>query len=220
MPVPSPERRKFSESARKRYQETLAPDDAEGLYLTKTRGLSWDSVSYFRLGVVRDPLPGHEDYVGMLAIPYLAPNGDTLTIRFRNLTGNGPKFRTLPGDKPRPYNTSALERHSADIWIPEGEPDTWILHQLGLPSCGLPGATTWKSEWKHIFAPYRTVYVPMDGDVAGRKFGEKIAESLSNARLIDMGKYVDSDGEEKSHDVNSYFLENGPEATLKKVGAK
>lgn len=216
--MPSPERRTFLESARKKYQETLTPESDAGQYLTKTRGLSWDSVSYFRLGVVDDPLPGHEDYSGMLSIPYLAPNGDTLQVRFRRLSGEGPKFRTMTGDKPRPYNTAALERHSLDLWLTEGEPDTWILHQLGLPANGIPGATVWKSEWKHIYEPYRTVYVPFDGDDAGRKFGKMIAEQLSNARPIDMGTFVDEEGE-KSHDVNSYFIHEGAEATLKKVGA-
>lgn len=220
MPVPSPERRTFLELARKNYQATLTPEHAAGQYLVTTRGLSWDSVAYFRLGVVEDPLPGHEAYKGMLAIPYLAPNGDTLTIRFRRLGTEGPKFQTLPGDKPRPYNTSALERHSQDIWITEGEPDTWILHQLGLPSNGMPGATVWKPDWKHIYAPYRTVYVPTDGDDAGKKFGRMLVEHLENVRPIDMGTYTDGDGVVMGHDVNSYFIEHGPEATLKKVGAK
>jgi hypothetical protein len=228
MPVPSLERRTFLERARRKYQEDLTPDGDAGRYLTETRHLSWDSVSYFRLGVVNDPLPGHESYRGMLAIPYIAPNGDTLQIRFRRLFGEGPKFKTMPGDIPRPYNTPDLEKFSNDIWITEGEPDTWILHQLGLPSVAIPGATVWRPEWKYIFAQYRTIYVPCDGDEAGYKFGQMLAEVMSNVRPIDMGKYetLDRTGEddytqiENSHDVNSYYIQEGAEATLKKVGAQ
>lgn len=217
MPVPSAERRKFSEEARKTYQESLTPESDAGQYLTETRGLSWDSVAFFRLGVVESPLPGHEDMRGMLSIPYLAPNGDTLTVRFRRLGDEGPKYRSMHGDAPRPYNTQALERHSLDFWITEGEPDTWTCHQLGLPVTGFGGANTWKPLFRHIYAQYRTVFIPCDGDKAGREFGKSIATSLPNARPIDMGTYVDEEGEH-AHDVNSFFLMEGREATLKKVG--
>lgn len=217
MPVPSQERRTFLESARKRYQEALPdnPDVAE--YLTKTRGLSWDSVNYFRLGVVEDPLPSHEHYQGMLAIPYIAPNGDTLSIRFRNLADTGPKYLTMPGDKPRPFNTPSIERHAVNICLTEGEIDTMILHQLGLPAIGIPGAKVWKKEWSLIFKPYRIVYVFTDGDTAGREFGQMIAGELSNARIIDMGTYIDQDGNTVSHDVNTRYLVEGADAILRKV---
>lgn len=184
----------------------------------KTRGLSWANVSFFRLGVVDAPLPGHEDFAGMLSIPYIAPNGDTVTIRFRRLGDEGPKYRSMHGDTPRPYNTPALERATKDFWITEGEPDTWILHQLGLPANGFGGANTWKPCFRHIYSQYRTVFIPCDGDAAGKKFGESIAKDLPNARPIDMGTYIDDEGEERSHDVNSYYLMYGPDETLRKVG--
>lgn len=215
--MPSKERREFLEEARKNYQESLTSESVAGQYLTTTRGLSWANVNYFRLGVVNDPLPGHEEMRGMLSIPYLAPNGDTLTIRFRRLGEDGPKYRSMHSDTPRPYNTPALERHSLDFWITEGEPDTWILQQLGLPANGFGGANTWKSHFRHIYAQYRTVFVACDGDTAGKDFGKAIATSLPNARAIDMGTYEDDEGEH-SHDVNSFFLMEGPEATLRKVG--
>lgn len=220
MPVPSKERREFLEKARLTYQENLTDDAAVIDYLATTRGLSWDSVQYFRLGVVKDPLPGHEGYAGKLAIPYIAPNGDTLSIRFRQPNdeyGNGPKYLTVPGDKPRPFNTSSIERHSDIMCMTEGEIDTMTLHQLGLPSIGIPGANVWKTEWPLIFNPYRTVYVFTDGDDAGKKFGEMIADCLSNARIISMGKYIDEDGNEKSCDVNKRYLLEGADAILRKV---
>ncbi|GAA2687772.1 toprim domain-containing protein [Nonomuraea recticatena] len=219
MPVPSKERRTFLESARKTYQEALTEDAFAVDYLTTTRGLSWDSVTYFRLGVVGDPLPGHEAYKGMLAIPYIAPNGDTLSIRFRNLRDNGPKYLTLPGDKPRPYNTAAIERYTSAMWITEGEIDSITLHEVGVPAIGIPGANTWRNDWALIFKPYQEVLIPVDGDDAGHKFGRGIAEQLENARVIDMGTYIDDNGEERSHDVNSFFVMHGQEALLRKVGA-
>lgn len=182
------------------------------------RGLSADSVHYFRLGVADDPLPGHEAYRGMLSIPYLAPNGDTLSIRFRRLNGDGPKYLTMPGDKPRPFNTSSIERHAVNICLTEGEFDTMILHQLGLPSIGIPGVRSWKEEWCHIFTPYKTVYGFIDGDAPGREFGKKMGELLPNFRGIDMGSYQDGEGNEISLDVNSTFLQiNGANIILGKV---
>lgn len=218
MPVPSQERRKFLEKARKKYQEFLTPESDAGQYLTRSRGLSWDSVSYFRLGVAENPLSGHEEFQGMLCIPYLAPNGDTLTLRFRRLGDEGPKYRSMHGDTPRPYNTPALERHTLDFWLTEGEPDCWTLHQLGLPANGYGGANTWKPHFRHIYAQYRTVFVACDGDKAGREFGKAIAKDLPNARPIDMGTYIDDEGAERSHDVNSYYLMHGSDETLRKVG--
>jgi len=217
MPVPSQERRAFLERARKSYQEQMNTAPAVVEYLTKTRGLSEASVAYFRLGAVVDPLPSHEAYRGMIAIPYTAPNGDTLSIRFRRIEGDGAKYLTMPGDKPRPFNTSSIERHTDFICMTEGEFDSMIAHQIGLPAIGIPGVQTWKDDWGLIFAPYRTVYGLCDGDEAGRDFGKRIAEKLPNFRMIDMGRHITPDGEDISVDVNTAYLLHGTEWLLKKV---
>jgi len=39
----------------------------------------------FHLGVVVDPLPGHEQFLGRVAIPYVTPSG-VVDIRFRACT--------------------------------------------------------------------------------------------------------------------------------------
>ncbi|SDH17892.1 hypothetical protein SAMN05421505_11278 [Sinosporangium album] len=210
MPVPSPERRKSLEQARKQYQQDLMSSEDVSRYLTENRGLSWETITHFRLGVVGNPSPEHDDYRGMLAIPYMAPNGDTLSIRFRNLSRDGPKYRSMPGDKPRPYNTSAVERAEDYIVLAEGEMDTMSGHQVGLPTIGVPGANCWKPEWAHIFHQYRRVIVPMHGDPAGRKFGASIAEKLSNTYLVDLG-----DG----NDMNSIHTASGPGALREKLAA-
>jgi DNA primase len=144
----------------------------------------------------------------MLSIPYTAPNGDTLSIRFRRLQGDGPKYLTAPGDKPRLFNTPAVERYSDIMCITEGEFDTMILSQAGLPAMGVPGAQAWKKEWFLILKPYRTIYIFVDGDDPGRKFGQMIAEKLSNARIIELGDGMD---------VSSFYLENDADAILRKV---
>lgn len=188
-------------------------------YLATTRGLSWDNVQYFRLGVVDDPLPGHESYRGMLSIPYTAPNGDTLSIRFRQPTDDfiGPKYLTLPGDTPRLYNTSALDRHEDFMCLTEGEIDTATAHQIGLPSIGIPGVQAWKPEWALIFKPYRVTYVFTDGDEPGDTFGRMIAEQVPNARPISMGRWTNENGEDKSCDVNKRVQIDGPDWVLGKV---
>ena len=54
-------------------------------YLT-TRGLSVEEAKRFHLGVVENPLPGHEGYKGKLVIPYLTPSG-VVDLRFRSING-------------------------------------------------------------------------------------------------------------------------------------
>ncbi|MEU1881931.1 toprim domain-containing protein [Streptosporangium sp. NPDC020072] len=209
MPVPSSERRTFLEKARKRYQADLLEDAFAVDYLTTSRYMEWDNVTYFRLGVVGNPLPGHEAYKGMLSIPYMAPDGDTLDIRFKRLVGDGPKYLTTPGSKPRPFNTSAIEAHSDVMVLQEGEFDTMTWRQCGVPAIGVPGVDSWRPEWALIFKPYRSVIVPMDGDEPGRKFGATIAKALSNAHPVDLGDGMDS---------NDFYGQYGKDALLEKVG--
>lgn len=162
----------------------------------------------FRLGYVRDPLPGHEMYKGMLAIPYLRQDitGDwsVVSLRFRCIenhthAGHG-KYNTMPGDRPRLYNTRSLVRAHDTIAICEGELDTITAMACGIDAVGVPGATAWQPHFREAFYGYETVFVLCDGDEAGHKFGRSIAESLPNAKVIPCPP---------GEDVNSWMLGGG-----------
>lgn len=179
-----------------------------GLYHDDLR----EQVAKFRLGYVGDPLPGFESYQGMLAIPYLRVHPrhgwGCVSIRFRNLTDSGPKYRTMPGDRPRLYNTPGLNLNVREVGVSEGEFDAIAATLCGLPTVGVPGATSWKPHFAELFRGYDTVFVFTDGDSAGHTFGEAVATTLPNAKIIPCPP---------GEDINSLMLDGGIEAVREKI---
>ncbi|ALA48162.1 DNA primase [Mycobacterium phage Phlei] len=208
---------RLSESQRKslwaavsQYRESL-PGSPAAEYLA-SRGLDLGEINQFGLGFVDEPLPGHEMYRGCLSIPYLRYSPwrkwTVATIRFRKLDGSKPKYMTLPGDKPRLFNTVALDGYSKDIAITEGEIDAITAETAGIKTVGVPGATMWRPTWRELFLGYRYVNILADGDEPGLEFAKAVAKTLPNARIIPM-----PDGE----DVNSLVSKQGKSALLERI---
>jgi len=192
------------------------PNSAADEYL-RTRGLTPDSQTYFRLGHVADPLPGHERYRGMLAVPYVTPAGP-VAIRFRRLPGPDgstaqPKYLSEPGDGLRLFNVAAFGRPEPFLCVCEGELDTIAVTQAGLPAVGIPGAEGWQRWFAFCFQGYDAVFILADTDDKGAGMGlaEKVAEQVEGARIAPMP------GE---HDANSFLLENGRNALYKLIGVE
>lgn len=164
------------------------------------------------LGYVGEPLPGHERYQGMLAIPYLRWSRDqgrsVVSIRFRRVDDGKPKYQSVAGDQPWLFNTLALVHHSPDVAITEGEIDAITAQACGIPTVGVPGAQMWKRYMRELFLGYRRVWVLADGDEPGLQFADRVAESLPNAHILPM-----PDGE----DVNSVVTTRGPGALLERI---
>lgn len=209
------QQRKSLTEAVSRYHKSLAGSPAEEFLVQ--RGLDkFEHLSKFRFGYVEDPLPEHEHHRGKLAIPYIRRHprhGWTcVSIRFRTLDPDyKPKYASLSGDRPRIYNTEALNTFSSEIGICEGELDTVTANELGLPTVGVPGATAWLPHWKELFRGYSTVWVLCDGDKPGTQMGSRISKELPNAKAIHL-----PDGE----DINSIFTSKGPEAVRALWGRK
>ena len=198
------------EKASRKYHDDLT-DDAVS-YLVQ-RGISEEAIERFRLGVVADPLPGHEKYQGKLCIPYLTTYGP-VTLRFRRLDGDeGSKYLTLPGDTPRIYNPQALQRGTRGICITEGELDCIVAEMCGLPTIGFPGATSWNRVWLRLLEGYTQVMLLQDDDDAGRDMAEKLGKVLPNLRPVVMTKPPEAD----KGDVTTFFLHHGAEALRRKV---
>jgi hypothetical protein len=170
----------------------------------------------FRLGYVAEPLPGHEYYRGMLAIPYLRRSTDkgwsVVSIRFRCIEdhehhGHG-KYNTIPGDKARLYNAIALTKENDRIAVTEGELDAVTASICGIPAVGLPGANSWQDYFREPFLGYQNVYVLADGDEPGMRFAHSVGTHLPNAVTIPMPT---------GEDVNSFVLKNGKEALLERM---
>jgi len=201
--VPSDSQRAFLERASKRYHENITPDAVAYL---KGRGVGEESIDRFQLGVVADPLPGHERYEGMLSIPYLTAYGP-VTIRYRRLGGDGEKYLTMPGDTPRIFNPQALQRGTRGICITEGELDCIIAEQCGLPAIAFPGSTSWRKVWLRLLEDYAQVLLLQDDDEAGRAMAERLGKMLPNLRPVVM----------TGGDVTSFVLQHGEEALKEKV---
>lgn len=79
----------------------------------EARGISELAASTFRLGYVEEPLVGHSEYRGRLAIPYVTPAG-VVGFRFRcvgdhDCKGEGhPKYLQPPAFGTRLFNVRDL----------------------------------------------------------------------------------------------------------------
>ena len=167
-----------------------------------SRHLSVEEASTFHLGVVEDPLPGHEAYKGRLAIPYITPSG-VVDIRFRAMSNEEPKYMGLVGAKTTMFNTQACFVADKYICVTEGEFDCIMMSVKTMhPTIGIPGANNWKPHYAKILDDFDVVIVLADGDPAGLEFGKKISRELSNVNIISM-----PDGE----DVNSMMIKMGSE---------
>ncbi len=167
-----------------------------------TRNLSVEEAQRFHLGVVRDALPGHEQYLGRLAIPYITPSG-VVDIRFRALGDVDPKYMGMPGAKTSMFNAQTVLTASDYICVTEGEIDCITVSvKTTHPAVGIPGANNWKPFYSKILDDFDTVIVLADGDSAGMDFGKKVSRELGNVNIVQMPE---------GHDVNSIVMLEGAE---------
>jgi len=196
-----------SSSARRSSLEALALEceqqlPAAGPWL-EARGIDRATAEKFRLGVVpASPSPELAHLVGWLSMPSLSRTG-VEGIRFKRIrSGDGPKVLPLAtGDTTRLYMPRILFERTAVMAITEGEPDAWVLNQVGIPAVGVPGVNNWKSHHPRMFAGFSEVLVFGDNDEAGRKFASALTKDIPTARAVIVG----SEGD----DVNDYYLAHG-----------
>lgn len=196
--------RTLLEKATEHYQNHLQ----EAVPYLEKRGLNLEDAQRLRLGVVRDPLPGHERFVGRLSIPYITPTG-IVDIRFRAIGPEEPKYLGLPGATTHVYNVKALVEADNHISICEGEIDAMTLHlKVGIPAIGVPGANSWKSHYRRLLSDFDTIYVFADGDQAGGDFSKNLAKEMQGVVVLSM-----PEGE----DVNSMYLSKGRNYFIERI---
>ena len=167
-----------------------------------TRNLSVEEAQRFHLGVVKDALPGHEQYTGRLVIPYITPSG-VVDIRFRAIGNADPKYMGMPGAKTSMFNAQVVLTASDYICVTEGEIDCITMSvKTNHPAIGIPGANNWKPFYSKILDDFDTVIVLADGDNAGLEFGKRLSRELHNVNLLQMPE---------GHDVNSIIVQEGKE---------
>lgn len=191
-----------------------ALDDPTRAWLA-ARGLNDEAVNAARLGLVSEPIPGHEPYTGRLAIPFTNA-ARVAAIRFRCLADHDckavgcAKYLSMEGAPATPYNVLALTIPGNVIAVTEGELDALIMqHRVGIPAVGIPGATQWQRHWSRLFEDHGLVLVFGDGDDAGRKFAREVASKVSDAEIVRM-----PDG----MDVTDLFLAEGAAGLLARAG--
>ena len=174
-----------------------------------TRGLSVEEARKFHLGVVDNPLPGHEGYKGKLVIPYTTPSG-VVDLRFRSLNpAVEPKYMGMTGAETRMFNVLDIERAGDFIGVCEGELDTITLSScVGIPCIGVPGANSWKKHYTRLLADFERIFVFADGDQPGKEFANSLARELP-VTVVQM-----PDGE----DVNSCYVKFGADYIKDKAG--
>ena len=197
------------------HDQLKSPDGADLLaYLMEERRFSMATIDRFLLGAVVNPAVLDEDARGMLAIPYLTPNGP-VALRFRRPPhkDTGPKYWQNPGTDLTIFNTPAFFDSEETIAITEGEMDCMTLIEAGIPAVGIPGASAWKSHYELLFEGYAEVLICADNDDtgAGRKFAGKVAQKVPGPNVVLLPE---------GHDVNSYYAEFGREALREFLGAE
>lgn len=196
--------REYLTRAAKYYHSAL--HEAED-YLAE-RGITLEHAQKVRLGVVLEPLTGHEAYTNRLAIPYLTRSG-VVDLRFRSMDLSEPKYMGLSGATTHLYNVSAFFKASSYICICEGEIDTITLDvACGIPAVGVPGVNNWKKHYSRLLADFDKVFLFADGDNAGTEFGKTLARELPNLTVVQM-----PEGE----DVNSMYRTHGAEYFRTKI---
>ncbi|MCZ4097328.1 MULTISPECIES: toprim domain-containing protein [unclassified Streptomyces] len=209
---PSKQRIAFLDQAATTYHQQLAAGTPAALHL-ESRGLTWDSARYFRLGYVGSPISGHERYAGMLAIPYINMQG-VVAIRYRCLAGHDckelghGKYTREPGDEAKIYNIKTLTLNVRRIAVCEGEIDTMTAWQCGIPTIGVSGAQNWKPLFHRHIRGYEEVVNLADGDDAGLKLADTIMGKNEHASLAQMPQ---------GSDVNKYYIDHGAEALKTKA---
>lgn len=205
MAKPSASQRTFLRAAADHYR--LSMNGSPAAELLEARGLA-EGTEAFGLGYVADPLPGHEQYRGMLSVPYLrrsVSGWSVVSMRFRCVVPECPhnghgKYMSLPGDTPRLFNTPVLLADHDWVAITEGEIDAVSASVSGVPAVGVSGVESWKPHWRLPFLGYEAVYVLADGDDPGMRFARGVAKELPNAKIL-----PSAPGE----DVNSEMVARG-----------
>lgn len=204
----SPRQRQFLAEATHQYAEALA-ESAEGSAFIEARGFSEGIVKAYKLGYVADPLPGHENYVGRLAIPYYTETGYVnMVFRCLHLPHEAEhcrhaKYLSLPGEYRPMFNVHALAKGLDTVYVCEGELDAIMATQCGFPAVGIPGAERWEDHWSYMFDGPEQVIVICDADEKGEQLARKVKRNIHQARIKTLPA---------GEDVCSLVVAQGPQA--------
>lgn len=171
-------------------------------YLTG-RGLTEDTILEAELG-----LAGKGSHAGWLAIPYRDGQGRWRTTRYRTLPPKDKAYRSEKGGTKHLYNVAAVEEPV--VAICEGEFDSLILRQMGLPAVALPGVNTWTREWRYLFRNCDLVYVITDHAPKDREEARSAEQRAQNSMRSQIGMVTDVEVIElpEGMDITDLYLQD------------
>jgi hypothetical protein len=118
-------------------------------------------------------------------IPYLSTNSEEVCVRFRVSLDGNPKIKTRRGDKLALYGLWRLEeaRDRGYVVAVEGESDAQTFWHHEFPAVGVPGASSWQSQWSEHLDGIEKVYIVVEPDQGGEQLWERMAASPIRERL-------------------------------------
>lgn len=178
-------------------------DSPKALDYLRGRGLEDDTILDAELGLVPDDAP---KYRGWLAIPYKDGQGRWRTTRYRTLPPSDKAYRSEKGGVKHLYNVAAVE--SPTVAVCEGEFDSLILTQLGVPAVALPGVNTWQREWRYLFRNCDLVYVIVDHAPRDKEEARSAERRAANSLRATIGLVADVEVVElpEGMDVTDLYL--------------
>ena len=85
-------------------------------------------------------------------IPYVDDAGNVTAVRYRLNLRTEPRFVWRKGDRVSLYGDLRDARRAGWTLVVEGESDCWSCWVHKLPAVGMPGKTTWRSDWAKLLA--------------------------------------------------------------------
>jgi DNA primase len=190
--------------------------NVEALAYLEGRGISEEVAAKYRLGTITDPIEGHQMYEGWISIPYFTALDICVGFKFRRLDDLKPKYGAPIGQKSHLYNVPAVMEDSNRIVICEGEFDTIIMNEIGVPAVGVPGVAAWKAFYPKLFSGFDTIYIIGDNDTRedkdtnpGMEFSRRVASEVLNGQIVQLPPGMD---------ITDFYLAEGREALANLVG--
>lgn len=166
-------------------------------FLEDRRGWNVDVIKRLKLGYEKQ----------RVLIPIYDEDGNLVNIRRYSPSGQQPKILHWKKGYGQARWWPIEHLQLDEVVICEGEPDTILACQLGLPAIThTAGAETFKAEWAPLFTDKR-VYICYDNDPAGRSGAEKAANIIST-RAADV-KIINLPVNNEKEDFTDWILQGG-----------
>lgn len=168
-------------------------DNTVALDYLINRGIGFDDITRYKLGFQSNYL-GQGD---IIAIPVY--DGEKLmNMRFRRMVDSKqsklPRYGyMLTGHGAQLYNAALLDQKRDTVYIVEGEFKAITANTFDLPSVGIMGASSMKTEWFGRFKSARRVIVALDNDQRPFELPwvKGLAAAHGNVRVIQLYDKID-----------------------------